>query len=332
MQRGLVVDALVATILLFALYRGWRHGSLREMAGLLGLAAGILVAPLLVGPLAALLERVSALQLNVARLIALLATIAVVELVVVVIAIRKTRGIQISGPRWLDGSGGVVIATFRAITIASLFLYGMLAVSAGNRDLPGFTEAVITSASGGVLAEPSSPFTSFYDGLIARSDDLRALTLWVRQQTRFRESVPTDSVRFTAATEGLAVDHAAERRLLELMNDERVAQGLEPLRWCEACADVARGHSRDMYEEGYFSHVDAAGRDPFERMRKANIRYAAAGENLAIAPSVVEAHEGLLASPDHRANILRSEFDEVGIGIYDGPYGLMCTEVFRTSP
>ncbi len=39
-----------------------------------------------------------------------------------------------------------------------------------------------------------------------------------------------------------------------------------------------------------------------------------------------------LASPDHRADMLRPGFDEVGIGILDGPYGLMCTEVFRTAP
>ncbi len=332
MQRGLVVDAAVALILLFAVYRGWRHGSLRETVGLVGLAAGILVAPVLVGPIAGLLDNLSSLQLNVARLIALIGIIAIVELVVVVIGIRKTRGVEISGPRWLDRAGGVVIGIFRAVTIASLFLYAMLAVSAGNRQLPGFSEAVTTSVSGDVLAEPASPFTSFYDGLMTRSDDLRALTLWVRQQTGFRESVPSDTVRFTGAAEDLQLDPSAERRLLELMNEEREERGLEPLRWCDACAEVARSHSKEMYQEGYFSHVDTSGDDPFDRMRRAKIRYAAAGENLAIAPTVPEAHEGLLASPDHRENMLRAEFDEVGIGIYNGPYGLMCTEVFRTAP
>lgn len=331
MDRGFVIDAVVVAIVAFAVVRGWRHRSLREMFGILGLAAGILLAPALVGPVAALIENLSQLEINVARLVALVVIVAIVELVVVVIGIRKTRGLEISGPRWLDRAGGVVLAAFRALTIASLFLYSLLAMSASQRALPGFAEGVQESRSGDVLADTSSPFTNFYDALLTRSDDLRALTLWVRQQTDFRESVPGDRLRFTGASEGLEEDRKAERKLLELMNQERERQGLTPLKWCERCADVARLHSKDMYQEGYFSHVDVDGLDPFDRMRRAGISYEAAGENLAIAPSVTEAHEGLLASPDHRENMLRPSFDEVGIGIYRGPYGLMATEVFRTS-
>ena len=331
MDRGLVVDALVLIIVLFAIVRGWRNGSLREMFGLLGLAAGILLAPALVGPLAALIESLSTIELNVARLIALVSIIAIVELTIVVIGIRKTKGIEISGPRWLDRVGGIVLGIFRALTIASLVLYALLAMSASKAGLPGFAQGVQDSSSGDVLADTSSPFTNFYDGILTRSDDLRALTLWVRQQTDFRESVPGDRLRFTGASSGLKTDREAERKLFALMNEERERRGLEPLTWCEKCAEVARLHSKDMYEEGYFSHVDVDGFDPFDRMRRAKIAYEAAGENLAIAPSVAEAHRSLLASPDHRANMLRPSFDEVGIGIYRGPYGLMCTEVFRSS-
>lgn len=332
MQRGLIIDAFVVAIVLFAIVRGWRHGSLREMFGLLGLAAGILLAPALVGPLAALVEGLASIELNVARLIALVFVIAVVELLIVVIGIRRTGGVEIAGPGWLDRLGGVTLGVFRALTIASLFLYALLAMSASDRALPGFAQGVQESKSGDVLADTSSPFTNFYDALLTRSDDLRALTLWVRQQTDLRESVPEDRIRFTGAAGGLKPDRAAERALLELMNEERERQGLAPLDWCGRCADVARDHSKDMYQEGYFSHVGVDGLDPFDRMQRADIPYEAAGENLAIAPNVAQAHAGLLASPDHRANILRPTFDEVGIGIYRGPYGLMCTEVFRTSP
>jgi uncharacterized protein YkwD len=87
-----------------------------------------------------------------------------------------------------------------------------------------------------------------------------------------------------------------------------------------------------MYRGGYFSHEDLEGNDPFDRMQTARISYGAAGENLALAPTVDEAHAGLMESPDHRANILRAAFHEVGIGIYEGPYGLMCTQLFRALP
>ena len=72
------------------------------------------------------------------------------------------------------------------------------------------------------------------------------------------------------------------------------------------------------------------GRDPFERMREANVRFLAAGENLALAPTLQIAHTGLMNSPGHRANILRPGFGRLGIGILDGGvYGIMISQEFR---
>jgi uncharacterized protein YkwD len=65
-------------------------------------------------------------------------------------------------------------------------------------------------------------------------------------------------------------------------------------------------------------------------MRQANVRFATAGENLALAPTIPVAHNGLMNSPGHRANILRREFGRVGIGVMDaGMRGLMISQEFR---
>jgi uncharacterized protein YkwD len=77
---------------------------------------------------------------------------------------------------------------------------------------------------------------------------------------------------------------------------------------------VARGHSIDMLQRGYFAHETPEGRTPFDRMRDGGVRFTVAGENLALAPTVTLAHQGLMGSPGHRANILRPEFTRVGIG------------------
>lgn len=331
MPRGLLVDAIVVAVVLFALVRGWRHGSLRESLGLLGLLAGISLAPALAGPIAALIDAFSDVSINLARLIGLLMVIAIVQIAVIWLARRKIADAELGGPRWLDRAGGVVLAAFRGLTVSVLLLYSLLAISATEPTLPGFTQGVTDSVSGDVLADASSPVAAFYDGMLARTDDLRGLTLSVRQQTGFGTRERSDRVTFAAPDRGVEPVRDAEQTLLELMNRERVQAGLEPLEWCALCARVARSHSRDMYTEGYFSHVDVEGVDPFDRMQAAGIGYASAGENLAIAPTATEAHQGLMASSDHRENILRPTFDEVGIGIYRGPYGLMCTQVFRQS-
>lgn len=53
------------------------------------------------------------------------------------------------------------------------------------------------------------------------------------------------------------------------------------------------------------------------------------GENLAFAPNLELAHQGLMNSPGHRANILSSDYYKIGIGIAQSEdYGLMITQVF----
>ena len=121
-----------------------------------------------------------------------------------------------------------------------------------------------------------------------------------------------------------------EARMLELVNKERVAAGLGALAPDPELTEVARRHSADMFARGYFAHDTPEGRDPFERMREANVRFVNAGENLALAPTVQVAHRGLMNSPGHRANILYPKFGRVGIGIMDGGIrGLMISQEFR---
>ena len=118
--------------------------------------------------------------------------------------------------------------------------------------------------------------------------------------------------------------------MLELVNRERAAAGLAPLAPDPELTEVARAHSTDMFARGYFSHITPEGRSPFDRMNAAGVKYQTAGENLALAPTLPIAHNGLMNSPGHRANILRPEFGRVGIGIMDGgARGLMVTQNFR---
>lgn len=121
-----------------------------------------------------------------------------------------------------------------------------------------------------------------------------------------------------------------EAQMLELLNEERIENGLKPLQADTALRDVARQHSEDMFRRGYFSHHSPDGDTPFDRIRAANVRFLTAGENLALAPTLTIAHEGLMNSPGHRANILQRRFGRVGIGVLQGgPGRLMITQNFR---
>lgn len=121
-----------------------------------------------------------------------------------------------------------------------------------------------------------------------------------------------------------------EAQMLDLVNRERAANGLSTLAPDPALTEVARRHSTDMFQRGYFSHYTPEGRDPFARIRAGGVSYLLAGENLALAPTLTIAHTGLMNSPGHRANILKPQFGRLGIGIMDGGFrGLMVTQNFR---
>ena len=116
--------------------------------------------------------------------------------------------------------------------------------------------------------------------------------------------------------------------LFERLNSERSDLLLPELTWSEALSKVAVAHANEMYAAGYFSHQSPVTGDVVDRLQAAGSVFRQAGENLALAADSVEAHDGLVGSPRHFANITESQFTSVGIAAVDGPYGLMVVQVF----
>lgn len=141
------------------------------------------------------------------------------------------------------------------------------------------------------------------------------------------ESEESIAIPYTPRT--LSIDVADENKMLELVNAERAKVGAPALVMDATLVEVARAHSRDMWVRHYFSHVDPDGKDPFDRMIEGGAKYATAGENLALAPTLSLAHRGLMNSPGHKRNILDPNFRRVGIGVIDGGiYGKMFSQEF----
>lgn len=121
-----------------------------------------------------------------------------------------------------------------------------------------------------------------------------------------------------------------EQQMLDLVNEERTKRGISPLKADPQMTRVARLHSTDMFARGYFSHYTPENKDPFDRMKKAGVKFLTAGENLALGRTLKICHEGLMNSPGHKANILNPAYGRLGIGIMDGGiYGLMVSQEFR---
>lgn len=142
------------------------------------------------------------------------------------------------------------------------------------------------------------------------------------------ESDETVELRFTVENPEARPD--LEAKMLDLVNQERVKRGLQPLQPDPEMTAVARAHSKDMFARGYFSHYTPEKKDPFDRMKAAGVNFTTAGENLALGQTLQICHTGLMNSPGHRANILNQSFGRLGIGILDGGFhGLMISQEFR---
>jgi len=108
-----------------------------------------------------------------------------------------------------------------------------------------------------------------------------------------------------------------EARLLELVNEARRRSGLAELVADAPLRAVALAHSLDMSRTNFVGHVSPTTGTPDDRARRAGIirSLSKLGENVGLAASPEEIHQGLMDSPGHRANLLRPEFTHIGIGV-----------------
>lgn len=132
------------------------------------------------------------------------------------------------------------------------------------------------------------------------------------------------STTFAASAEIVGGEYMAES--LALLNAERAANGLAPLLEEWDLDGVAASRALDMAATGTLSHY-IAGTGAESLLRANGVPFERMGENIARSnespESVVEViHFALMASEQHRANMLDPQFDRVGIGVarIDGTY------------
>lgn len=108
--------------------------------------------------------------------------------------------------------------------------------------------------------------------------------------------------------------------LLLSTNAERTNNNLSNLTINTVLNQAAQAKAEDMVARNYWSHNTPDGKEPWIFFDNAGYQYLAAGENLAYGfTSSADAVTGWMNSPGHRANILNTEYQEVGFGIANSP-------------
>jgi uncharacterized protein YkwD len=313
------VDIVLVLIIVLAVIAGWYRGFISSTLTLLTWAGSFAIAFLFYPYVAGFLDRLFDAGPWLLPLSFLLTAI-IAGTILSIIAGFISRSIPIEAHdngvnRLLGIIPGAITGYLYAIILSALFL----ALPLKN----GITEEIRESRLGVQFAMQSEwanrKLAPVFDEAIRQT--INSLTVRPDSDERINLTFKINNARPKP-------DYEAE--MLKLINEERHKRGLKPLQADPELLPVARAHSQDMFARGYFAHDNPEGRDPFDRMRSANIHFSSAGENLALAQTVEIAHVNLMNSPGHRANILNPSFNRVGIGILDGGfYGLMISQEFR---
>lgn len=117
---------------------------------------------------------------------------------------------------------------------------------------------------------------------------------------------------------------AMEKEVVRLVNAERKSRGLPALRRTAKISRVACLKAEDMRDRNYFSHTSPTYGTPFEMLSNKGVRYAYAGENIAMGQvTAQEVVQAWMNSKGHRENILNPNYTKIGVGCCDnvqGPY------------
>jgi uncharacterized protein YkwD len=314
------VDALLVLVVLLGAWAGWARGFLYAALDLLTLAASLAAAFFGWSHATEWLGRTAPALGVWAAPVCFVALFLLVHFVLGAVI----RRIAQAAPQRVHGHGlnrllgllpGAANGTIHAVVVAMV----VLTIPLGAR-INGWAHDSQLAAR---LASPAewieAQLAPVFDPAVKRS--MRALTV----APESRVSIPLNArVAVPKERPELAT------QMLALVNAERAQQGLKPVQADPELARVAEAHGRDMFARAYFSHYTPEGKDLGDRIRQARLGYFTAGENLALAPTLASAHQGLMRSPGHRANILRPQFGRLGISVLDGGVqGLLVTQNFR---
>ena len=107
--------------------------------------------------------------------------------------------------------------------------------------------------------------------------------------------------------------------LISLANGSRADAGLSGLSQNSLLTQAARNKANDMIAKDYWAHTSPSGKQPWDFVTEVGYNYTHTGENLGYGFSTSSGtHNGWMNSSGHRANILNSNYKDIGIAVVNG--------------
>ena len=314
------VDLFLILVFILSVWSGYKHGFISGIFSLFiwlgSLVAALFLYQYLAGWLLQIFPKLKVWAMPLAFIIILIISRSILSL----ITDRFLRNIpKENHQNHFNKFGGIIPGAINGLVWATILSALLLAIPLSDAITQKARESKIANRLSAYVEWLDEKFAPVFDEAVAKTINKVTVDPGSAKSVRLPYTVSNPSPRPDLETE-----------MLEMLNDERRKEGLDPLRADPEAKTVARKHSLDMFSRGYFSHITPEGQTPGTRMRKGGVRFITSGENLALGQTLLICHNGLMNSPGHRANILNPAYGRVGIGILDGgKYGLMITQNFR---
>ncbi len=120
-----------------------------------------------------------------------------------------------------------------------------------------------------------------------------------------------------------------EQKVLNLLNQDRQANGLSALTLDPELSRLARLKSEDMRDSHYFAHESPTWGNAAAMLTQFGYAFRGVGENIAHHATVEKAEAAFMSSAGHRGNILGSQWTKVGVGVcFDSQGFVYVTQLF----
>jgi uncharacterized protein YkwD len=314
------IDLLLIIIILISVWAGWQRGFIVGSLELLGWIASVCLGFLSYPYAAAFLEKympsLGVWTLPLSLLLVIIIARAILSLIINGILSTTTARMHQSS---INHAAGIIPGLINGLIFSTLVAALLFSFPLSNNISSAARNSAVANKFALQVEWLNEKISPVFDKAVNQS--INKLTV---------EPESNEIVKLPFKTNDFKERPDLEAKMLVLVNNERTKAGLQPLVADAELQKVALAHSADMFRRGYFAHITPEGKDPFDRMREAHVKFFLAGENLALAQTLSIAHQSLMNSPGHRANILRTGFGRLGIGILDGGvYGIMISQEFR---
>lgn len=301
--------------------RGWLRGFIRELMDLVGLIIGAFIAFRLSGPVGGFLTDRFGVSPEWGRIgagIVLFVLFGVGMALVAGVLSKVTRLPGLTLANRILGSG--VAAAWGIVLVL------VLVTIANVLPLPAsFDRALEESTVAQAVAGPNAFPRRVVEPLVA--DHAMTALAALERITGQRRLVPAEGEEIL--TEAVGADSIephprAVELALDRINADRLTADSDPMVESTGLARLAQARAEQLYQDGLVARRTDA--DVLAATRSGGLLLGEAAEGVALAATDRAAHAGIVEAAD--TALARSGFDRVGVGVAQGPLGILIVEIY----